>query len=120
MPACCQLGLGLLVLEDAGAGGRISCGSFGKRTQSAVSPVAGGSSSVRDRVALQRCTWMSILIQESAAAFVAVHLLKMLLFGAGSLKIVLVRVLSAHSAQCPLICMVETMSNFLGLDIISA
>ena len=91
--------MGLVFLEDASARVRISCGSFGKCTQPAVSPGAGGSSSMWGSVALQLCTLISILISESAAAFVAVHILKMLLFSAGSPKIVLMRVLSGGAAH---------------------
>ena len=97
--------MGLVILEGASAGGRISLSSFGKCTQPAASPGAGGSSSSTwGSVALQLCTLMSILISESAEAFVAVRILKMLLFSADSSKIVLMRVLSGGGAQCPLIC----------------
>lgn len=97
--------MGLVILEGASAGGRISLSSFGKRTQPAASPGAdGSSSSTWGSVALQLCTLMSVLISESAEAFVAVGILKMLLFGADSSKIVLMRVLSGGGAQCPLVC----------------
>lgn len=93
-----------MIREGASAGGRISLSSFGKCTQPAASPGAGGSSSTWGSVALQLCTLMSTLISESAEAFFAVHILKMLLFSADSSKIVLMRVLSGGGAQCPLIC----------------